>query len=80
MNFDDDDNAVLENTIKSNRIRNTASARDDVVDQWTTIREELIFRKFHKEIAEQERQSKIIDDNTRQQNDNDNDNDNIVVQ
>jgi len=43
---------LLEAAIETNRIRNTASRTQDLVDQWTVIREELIFRRFHKEIAD----------------------------
>jgi hypothetical protein len=38
---------MLERAIGKNRIRNLTIGKDDIVDQWTTIRETLIFRKFH---------------------------------
>ena len=39
-------NGVLECSINNNRFRNVANKKNDIVDQWTVLREELIFRKF----------------------------------
>ena len=44
---------MLQKEISQNRILNTACTKDDIVDQWTTVREELIFRKFHEEITKE---------------------------
>ena len=39
--------SILESIIGNNRIPNVIITKEAIVDQWTTIREELIFRKFH---------------------------------
>jgi origin recognition complex subunit 2 len=44
---------MLERAIGMNRIQNVAIGKDDIVDQWTMIRETLIFRKFHTTITKE---------------------------
>ena len=44
---------MLERAIGMHRIQNVAIGKDDIVDQWTTIRETLIFRKFHTTITKE---------------------------
>eukprot|EP00531_Pseudo-nitzschia_arenysensis_P018627 CAMPEP_0116138860 /NCGR_PEP_ID=MMETSP0329-20121206/13000_1 /TAXON_ID=697910 /ORGANISM="Pseudo-nitzschia arenysensis, Strain B593" /LENGTH=595 /DNA_ID=CAMNT_0003633857 /DNA_START=69 /DNA_END=1856 /DNA_ORIENTATION=+ len=44
---------VLERSISNNRFLNLAWKRNDVIDRWTAVREQLIFRKFHSMVTKE---------------------------
>ena len=58
---------MFEVEVNNNRILNLNARKDDIVDQWTTIRDELIFRKFHIGITK-ECQKRAVDQNESTQN------------
>lgn len=44
---------MLECSINNNRLRNSAYTKNDIVDLWASVREQLIFRKFHSMITKE---------------------------
>uniref|UniRef100_A0A448ZGI7 Origin recognition complex subunit 2 n=1 Tax=Pseudo-nitzschia multistriata TaxID=183589 RepID=A0A448ZGI7_9STRA len=58
---------ILERAVLKNRLRNTAFDKQGILDQWATLREELVFRKFHAAVTK-DCKSNELEDHTRQQN------------
>lgn len=44
---------ILESSINANRLQNVAYMKNAIVDQWATLREVLIFRKFHSMVTKE---------------------------
>ena len=44
---------MLECSISNNRLQNSAYKKNDIVDLWTSLREQLIFRKFHSMVTKE---------------------------